>query len=319
MTVSTRKCPYCGAGWAGRIISPAHVTRCRRKNMNIPSGSPDSLPETTVGGSNLTQDNKIGIMYGIFAPKVPLGYESATKGSLDAQNAVWIESAKREGESFAQELENEAQVLTIAKTNTGTEPKWVFRSETVDGIVGPYKPIYSLSQEQRAYFVSFHAHKGQRDKSGLPYFLHPKGVAEILVTLPEYGELTPQQKKDAKTAAYLHDILEDTSITTQDLLDMKFRPEVVDVVRALTAPEGMPKEDYYNQVKKAGPIAVAVKLADLGHNNLPARRAQLSGSPNNPVQPGEPDHYTRLGKKYAKAYKALGADIPAHLVQFKDQ
>lgn len=316
MVSSSTKCPYCGAGWVGRAISPAHVTRCRKANptaIPTPQESPTStsLRELKDDGGNVT------VMYGMFSERTELIKRNPIE-TLNTQTSELIGLIQEYGEQAAQEIEEKQQLLTLAKSPDGSEPKWLFRTELANGTVGPYKPIYTLGPEQRAYFVSFAAHKGQRDKTGMPYFLHPQGVAKILVTLKEYEKLTPQQQKDAKAAAYLHDVLEDTNITDQDLLDMKFRPEVVEVVKALTAPKGMPKEEYYNQVKAAGPVAVAVKLADLGHNNLPARRAELPGSPTNPVQEGETDQYTKLGKKYAKAYQALGSDLPAHLQQFNN-
>lgn len=46
------------------------------------------------------------------------------------------------------------------------------------------------------------------------------------------------------------------------------------------------------------------------------RRATLPGSPSNPVKEGELDRFTKLGKKYFKAYTALGATVPEHLKEF---
>ncbi len=176
----------------------------------------------------------------------------------------------------------------------------------------------NLSPVSRAFLFSKDAHRGQVDKLGVPYYLHPRGVADCLEHIPEYHALTAEQKEDAKVAAYLHDVLEDTTYTRYDLQALGFRDGAIDAIEAVTAPKRMPKDQYYERVKTAGPVAVAVKLADLSHNNLQSRRAQLPGAPGKPVPAGGQDQFTRLGKKYAKAYKALGSDVPDHLKPFQE-
>ena len=98
------------------------------------------------------------------------------------------------------------------------------------------------------------AHEGQTDKAGKPYILH-----SLRVMLNVKGCI-PEQ-----CAAVLHDVIEDTDITAEALLELGFSKEVVDAVVLLTRSKD---EDYMEYVKrlKANPIARAVKLADLSDN-----------------------------------------------------
>ena len=104
------------------------------------------------------------------------------------------------------------------------------------------------------YKLCFEAHKEQVDKSGLPYVFHPFHVAE-------------QMTDEITTAiALLHDVVEDTDYTLQDLIDMGFPCEVTDALALLTHEEGVPYLEYVAGIK-ADPAARAVKLADLAHNS----------------------------------------------------
>jgi len=69
--------------------------------------------------------------------------------------------------------------------------------------------------------------------------------------------------------ALLHDTVEDTSVTLEDLAK-EFPREIVEAVRLLTHEEGVEYFDYVRSIK-ANPIAVKVKLADLRHNGDPKR------------------------------------------------
>jgi len=63
----------------------------------------------------------------------------------------------------------------------------------------------------------------------------------------------------------LHDVVEDTPTTLEDLRSEGFSDEVIAVVDLLTHPEGMPYDDYIDRLA-GNPVARQVKLADLGHN-----------------------------------------------------
>ena len=107
---------------------------------------------------------------------------------------------------------------------------------------------------KKAMKLCFAAHKDQLDKSGLPYVFHPFHLAEQMA-----DELTT-------VAALLHDVLEDTDYTSDDLREMGFPEEVLEALRLLTHDDATPYLDYVDRLK-TNPIARAVKLADLRHNS----------------------------------------------------
>lgn len=182
-----------------------------------------------------------------------------------------------------------------------------------------YLNLWMRPDEQKASEMAEILHEGQTDHSGEPYINHPRAVTELMQELPEYQALGPREQYMARIVALLHDTLEDTIITAPELREAGFSWETVAVVEAVTARKGEPREEYYERVKAGGPVAVVVKLGDLAHNNMPDRREGLPGSPSNPVEEGEEDRFARLGRKYFKAYTALGSDVPDHLHQFSPE
>lgn len=112
------------------------------------------------------------------------------------------------------------------------------------------------NQAITAYFLAKKAHAGQFRRDGkTPYISHPEAVVSLLSN-PSIGEVA---------AAWLHDILEDTKTTRDDLLDAGIDPATVRTVEALTKNPG---EDYRFYLAKVAqdPIALKVKLADIRHN-----------------------------------------------------
>lgn len=107
---------------------------------------------------------------------------------------------------------------------------------------------------KKAMQLAYGAHHGQLDKSGLPYIHHVLHVAE--------------QMKDEHTtiAALLHDTVEDTSVTLEQLSQEGFPSDVIDTIRNLTYDKSIPYLDYIRELR-SNPSAVAVKLADLEHNS----------------------------------------------------
>lgn len=110
------------------------------------------------------------------------------------------------------------------------------------------------SQEGIARSIAEAAHAGQVDRAGAPYILHPQRVASLV------------DGDTAKAAAWLHDVVEDTSLTFGDLASMGVSPEVLATLRLLTHEPGVPYLEYIGRIK-ADPVAKAVKLADLSHNS----------------------------------------------------
>ena len=107
---------------------------------------------------------------------------------------------------------------------------------------------------KKALKLCFEAHQDQLDKSGLPYVFHPFHLAE-------------QMDDELSTVcALLHDVVEDTPISLNDLLSMGFPMEVIDVLKLLTHQESISYIDYIYKISE-NPIARKVKIADLRHNS----------------------------------------------------
>ncbi len=113
--------------------------------------------------------------------------------------------------------------------------------------------IYT-AQTKKALDFCFKAHKEQVDKSGLPYVFHPFHLAEQMET------------EETTIVALLHDVVEDTDYTFEDLAKEGFSSSVIEALKLLTHDEKVKYEDYVEALKD-NPIAKAVKLADLRHNS----------------------------------------------------
>ena len=107
---------------------------------------------------------------------------------------------------------------------------------------------------KKALRLCFDAHKEQTDKTGLPYVFHPFHLAEQMTD------------EISTVCALLHDVVEDTDTTLEDLAEMGFPPAVTDTLRLLTHDPAVPYFDYVAAIAPH-PIAKAVKLADLRHNS----------------------------------------------------
>lgn len=104
----------------------------------------------------------------------------------------------------------------------------------------------------KAMCLAYQAHHGQLDYNGVPYIFHPIHVAEQM------------EEEIPCCVALLHDVLEDTPVTPEELA-REFPQPVVEAVCLLTRREG---EDYLSYIRRIrqNPVAVRVKLADLAHN-----------------------------------------------------
>lgn len=130
--------------------------------------------------------------------------------------------------------------------------------------------------------LAYHAHRGQTDKSGIPYIFHPIHLAEQMDD--EYS----------CAAALLHDTVEDTAVTLDDLR-REFPPGVTDAIALLTHSADVDYFDYVRKIKE-NPIARKVKLADLAHNSDRTRLTSAGLC--------DPRHKLRL-QKYARAKAIL--------------
>lgn len=150
----------------------------------------------------------------------------------------------------------------------------------------PMTEVDAIVQHGMAAALASIAHRGQIDKIGAAYIDHPARVAERFDWLGEPVH---------HCAAWLHDVVEDSDITEQDLLDAGILPATVDVVALLTRRNDVSDGDYYARIK-ANPIARAVKLADIADNCAAWRVRRL-----------DPELQASFAQKYSAARVALEA------------
>ena len=140
------------------------------------------------------------------------------------------------------------------------------------------------SQLQKAIQLAKHYHDGQFDKAGKPYFYHPHTVASLVDDI------------DAKIVAYMHDLIEDTPVTKDFLLEQGFDANIVDAVVCLTkSDDDIDYLDYVSEISK-NPLAKKVKIADLTTNSDLSRIK-------NPTQKD-----VERTEKYKKALKILNEE-----------
>lgn len=101
--------------------------------------------------------------------------------------------------------------------------------------------------------IAIEAHAGQVDKAGMPYILHPLRVMLALST------------EEERIVAALHDVVEDSSVTLEDLAWAGFSESVVEAVALLTHSEDESYEAYIGRISLHS-LAKRVKLADLEDN-----------------------------------------------------
>jgi (p)ppGpp synthase/HD superfamily hydrolase len=106
---------------------------------------------------------------------------------------------------------------------------------------------------EQAKALAYKAHQDQVDRAGVPYLNH----IETVVNGVE-GEVT-------QCVAYLHDVVEDTEYTFEDLIGLGFSHEIVEGVKAITKVKNEKYADYIARVK-SNEHARKVKLSDLAHN-----------------------------------------------------
>lgn len=110
---------------------------------------------------------------------------------------------------------------------------------------------------KKAINLMYKYHDGQLDKSGLPYIFHPFSVAYDF------------EEEDLCIVALLHDIVEDTSCTFEELESM-FSKDVVDAIRLMTHSD---EDDYFSYIERLSDnrLASLVKISDLKHNSDESR------------------------------------------------
>ena len=120
---------------------------------------------------------------------------------------------------------------------------------------------------KKAMRIAYARHHGQMDKAGLPYIFHPYHLAEQMED-DEYAVCT----------ALLHDVVEDTGMTFDELEAEGFPAEMIRALKLLTHQDGGPYLGKYIEDIKKDPLARKVKMADLRHNldatRLPPARTE---------------------------------------------
>ena len=111
--------------------------------------------------------------------------------------------------------------------------------------------------------LCFEAHKDQIDKSGMPYVFHPFHLAEQMAD------------ENTTIVALLHDVIEDTEYTLDDLRKFGFAEDVLSAISLMTHADDVPYMEYVVKIK-TNPIAKAVKLADLKHNSDMSRLDRIT-------------------------------------------
>jgi len=137
----------------------------------------------------------------------------------------------------------------------------------------------------KAMRIAYKAHHGQLDYNGIPYIFHPIHLAEQM------------DDEISCCAALLHDVVEDTDVTMNDLA-REFPAQVIEILKLLTHDDDVPYFDYVREIKKH-PVAKKVKLADLAHNSDQTRCVGSDLTE---------EKLTCWKDKYAKATKILMED-----------
>lgn len=128
-------------------------------------------------------------------------------------------------------------------------------------------------QKATAKRLACDLHRGQTDKAGRRYIDHVERVVAILV------ERWPDASADEITAAWLHDVLEDTAATAGDLIEVGISLRAVEIVKAVTRQKGMTYRQWINGIAFSWDVgAIRVKLADLADNSAAWRVAEVVGA-----------------------------------------
>lgn len=137
------------------------------------------------------------------------------------------------------------------------------------------------------------AHDGVFDKGGVEYYLHPVAVEKLLTEM--FDDVTI----DMRHAALLHDVVEDTDYTLDDLREMGYNENILTMVALLTKKDGETYAEYLDRLINSKNIgAQKVKYADSFHNSLLERLDYLSE-----------DTQEYLKKKYRKSKAKLMESI----------
>lgn len=140
--------------------------------------------------------------------------------------------------------------------------------------------------------IAVDAHRGVSDKARIPYITH---VMRVMARVQMAGKYTIGDL----IVAVLHDVIEDTELTAQDLIAKGIDPWHVAGIERLSRPKGMPYKDYIISLEKEPYLKV--KIADL-EDNMDAKRHALAAAWGKDT--------TSLMKRYSPALAFLSGLLP---------
>ena len=111
-----------------------------------------------------------------------------------------------------------------------------------------------MNQIEKAIKIALEAHTEQKDKAGETYILHPLRL------------MLQMETEEEKVVAVLHDVIEDSEYTFEDLRHEGFSAEVVDAIDCVTKREGEDYDEFIERIVK-NTLAARVKIADLKDNS----------------------------------------------------
>lgn len=133
---------------------------------------------------------------------------------------------------------------------------------------------------EKAIQIAVKCHDGQKDKAGRPYILHPLHLMNNV------------SNEEEKIVAILHDVIEDSDYTFEDLRKDGFKENIIDALMLLTHNKDVDYFEYIDNIKN-NKIAKTIKIQDLKHNLDITRLDNLD------------EKAIENLKKYFKAYKSL--------------
>lgn len=132
---------------------------------------------------------------------------------------------------------------------------------------------YGLKDLGNAANYAFVAHLGQVDGQGKPYVGHPYRVARMVGDISSFLGEPLLNNRVAKIVAILHDVVEDSGISFDNIReDLNFGDDVIDALRLLTRQSNETYSDFIDRIVVSGNIyAIIVKIADIVDNLDPNR------------------------------------------------
>ena len=145
--------------------------------------------------------------------------------------------------------------------------------------------------------IAIDALGGQKDLDGAPAILHALAVGLM-------GENELEQK-----VGFLHDVVEDSGLTIEDLRDMGVEEDVLEAVNLLTHKEGISYEDYIKDILYSGnETAIQVKINDLHHNEKRCDNALWKVVNAEKLDEERLDMFCRIEKKHTWALSFFSAN-----------